>query len=308
MKNLSTISLFIFGVVVITVLVAGLVFYQDNKNNQISGSQTGSLVQNTINQITSGGKTIVLSNKEIATHNKQSDCWLIISNKVYDITSYFGSHPGGSGVMAATCGTDATNAYMTKDPYATSNSGGKSGHSSTAKNLLNDYYIGDLNQTIGQQKTTQTNSSVAQTSIPTPATTSPVTNVIKNVVTTKVIAPSGNLTLDMQEISKHNNQADCWMLISGKVYNITSFFGSHPGGNGTMITSCGKDATAAYMTKDPSATSSSGSSAHSSNAVNLLNNYYIGDFNQTIGQQKVTQTNTVVAPTTTRGGGSNDDD
>jgi len=307
MKNLSTISLFIFGVVVTAVLVAGLVFYQDTQNSQIiAGSQTGSSAQNTINQITSGGKTIVLSNKEIATHNKQSDCWLIISNKVYDITSYFGSHPGGSGVMAATCGTDATNAYMTKDPYATSSNGSNSGHSSSAHNLLNNYYIGDLNQTIGQQKVTQTNSSITQTSIPTPTTVSPVTNVIKNVTTTKVIAPSGNLTLDMKEIATHNKQTDCWMLISGKVYNITSFFGSHPGGNSTMITSCGKDATAAYMTKDPSATSSGTRSAHSSNAVSLLNNYYIGDFNQIIGQQKVTQTNTVVAPTT-RGGNEYDD-
>ena len=28
----------------------------------------------------------------------------------------------------------------------------------------------------------------------------------------------------------------------------------------------------------------------------MLANYYIGDLNQTIGQQKITETNTVVAP------------
>ena len=80
------------------------------------------------------------------------------------ITSYFGLHPGGSSVMSATCGTDATNAYMTKDPYATS-SGTRSAHSSNAVNLLNNYYIGDLNQIIGQQKVIQTNSVVAPATI-----------------------------------------------------------------------------------------------------------------------------------------------
>lgn len=162
MKKLSTISLIIFGIVVTAILVAGLVFYQDNKNNQTTGSQTGSLTKNTINKIISSGKTIVLDNKEVALHNKQSDCWMLISGKVYNITSYFGSHPGGSGVMAATCGTDATSAYMTKDPYATS-SRTRSAHSSNAKNLLNDYYIGDFNQTVGDQKIKQTNAVIAPT-------------------------------------------------------------------------------------------------------------------------------------------------
>lgn len=162
MKKLSTISLFIFGVVVTAILVAGLVFYQDNKGNQIAGSQTGSLAQDTINKISASGKTLILNNKEIAIHNKQSDCWMLISGKVYNITSYFGSHPGGSGAMAATCGTDATSAYMTKDPYATGNTT-RSAHSSNAKNLLTNYYIGDLNQTIGTQKVTQTNAIVAPT-------------------------------------------------------------------------------------------------------------------------------------------------
>jgi cytochrome b involved in lipid metabolism len=113
--------------------------------------------------------------------------------------------------------------------------------------------------------------------------------------------------LDITEIAKHNKSSDCWYLISGKVYNITSFFGSHPGGDRAMAPSCGKDATAAYKTKDPYATSSSGRSAHSSNAVSMLANYYIGDLNQTIGQQKITNTNIVTAPITSRNVGEWDD-
>ena len=151
MKKLATISLFVFWAVVVSVLTAGLVFYQDNKitgtGAQVSGSKVDTATQAKINQLASSGKNLVLNMSEINKHNKSTDCWMLISGNVYDITSFFGSHPGGSAVMAATCGTDATDAYMTKDPNATSTTGGK-GHSSRAKYMLNNYYLGKLDQKI----------------------------------------------------------------------------------------------------------------------------------------------------------------
>lgn len=165
MKKLSTISLFIFGVVVTAILVAGLVFYQNNKNNQLtSNPQTVNLIQDTINKINPSSGIITLNMQEIAKHNKYSDCWMLISGKVYNITSYFGSHPGGSSTMLPSCGKDATDAFITKDPYATSSGGGRA-HSSNALSLLANYYIGNFNQSIGQQTIAQTNS------VPAPATT-----------------------------------------------------------------------------------------------------------------------------------------
>ncbi len=159
-KTLSTISLWIFGVVVSAILVAGLVFYQNNSinsSNQTSGNQ---VVNNNSNNKIKDNKTVkqvvsttptgtILNMVEISKHKKENDCWLLINGKVYDITSYFGKHPGGNGAMSATCGTDATDAYMTQDPYANS-SGNRSAHSNKAKNLLNGYYIGDLNNYINK--------------------------------------------------------------------------------------------------------------------------------------------------------------
>lgn len=160
MKKLTTISLVIFSILVIAILTAGLVFYQNNKDNQVANSKNGALIEETIKQLNSSGESLVLNMGEISKHNTESDCWILIEGKVYNITGYFGSHPGGNSTMSATCGKDATNAYMTKDPNATS-SGSRSAHSSGAISLLANYYIGDLNQIIGSQKITDTNNVVA---------------------------------------------------------------------------------------------------------------------------------------------------
>lgn len=44
------------------------------------------------------------------------------------------------------------------------------------------------------------------------------------------------------EISKHKSPENCWLLISGKVYDVTDFDTSRPGGE-TILEGCGKEAT-----------------------------------------------------------------
>ena len=56
---------------------------------------------------------------------------MIINNKVYDLTSYVASHPGGTGSILSVCGKDATTMYA------------NIGHSDYAKSLLSKYYIGN---------------------------------------------------------------------------------------------------------------------------------------------------------------------
>jgi cytochrome b involved in lipid metabolism len=150
MKKTVGISLFIFFAIVVAILVAGLVFYQKNINNtntvvpvnnvisRTNSSKPNSISTNTKPAVsTSSG--IILNMTEVAKHNKKSDCYIVISNKVYNITSYFGSHPGGNSTMTATCGTDATQAYNTKG-------GNGSPHSTRAVSLLANYYLGNLIQ------------------------------------------------------------------------------------------------------------------------------------------------------------------
>lgn len=48
------------------------------------------------------------------------------------------------------------------------------------------------------------------------------------------------------EISWHNESDDCWIVVDGQVWDITSFAPEHPGGPGIIYKYAGRDATAAY--------------------------------------------------------------
>lgn len=41
----------------------------------------------------------MLSRKEVAGHNSLQSCWVIIENRVYDVTDFIEEHPGGQGVI-----------------------------------------------------------------------------------------------------------------------------------------------------------------------------------------------------------------
>lgn len=45
---------------------------------------------------------------EVANHNTESDCWMVIRNCVYDVTEYLPYHPGGVPELMKGAGKDAT--------------------------------------------------------------------------------------------------------------------------------------------------------------------------------------------------------
>ncbi|KAI1322339.1 mitochondrial cytochrome-like protein b2 [Xylariaceae sp. FL0255] len=49
-----------------------------------------------------------------------------------------------------------------------------------------------------------------------------------------------------EEIAKHRSAASCWVVIDGKVYDVTSYLGEHPGGPAILLRQGGTDATAEF--------------------------------------------------------------
>ncbi len=42
---------------------------------------------------------------DLSSHNKEADCWVAYSGKVYDLTSWLPRHPGSAAAIAPYCGT-----------------------------------------------------------------------------------------------------------------------------------------------------------------------------------------------------------
>ncbi|KAL2233497.1 UNVERIFIED_CONTAM: Cytochrome b5 isoform A [Sesamum indicum] len=73
--------------------------------------------------------------EEASEHNTKDDCWVVIDGKVYDVSSYLDEHPGGDDVLLRATGKDATDEFE------------DAGHSKTARELMEQYCIGELDQT-----------------------------------------------------------------------------------------------------------------------------------------------------------------
>lgn len=202
-------------------------------------------------------KVITNSLSEVAKHNSKANCWLVISNKIYDVSSFLGSHPGGVSTITPFCGKDATTAFKTHGMAGGSN------HSSYAYSLLPTYYVGVLNAIATKPSVTTTTNTSPKSTTPTTTTTPKVTPpaIVPKPTTPVPVTPVAS-GVTVAEVATHNSQSNCWIIISGKVYNVTSFMASHPGGVSAIANRCGTDATTVFTT--------SAGHAHSSYAYSLL--------------------------------------
>ncbi|CAG7723650.1 unnamed protein product [Allacma fusca] len=55
-------------------------------------------------------RTTGIPMSEVAKHNTRSDCWMVIEDKVYDVTSWIDKHPGGDLILSY-AGLDATDVF-----------------------------------------------------------------------------------------------------------------------------------------------------------------------------------------------------
>ena len=57
---------------------------------------------------------------------------------------------------------------------------------------------------------------------------------------------SGSSDLTSEEVAKHSTGSDCWSVVDGVVYDLTSYVTDHPGGAAIIKELCGRDATASF--------------------------------------------------------------
>jgi len=73
-----------------------------------------------------------MTRAEVAEHNSSSTAWLIIGNKVYDVTKFLDEHPGGCEVLLEKAGEDRTEAFE------------DIGHSTDAREMKEQFLVGEI--------------------------------------------------------------------------------------------------------------------------------------------------------------------
>lgn len=82
------------------------------------------------------------------------------------------------------------------------------------------------------------------------------------------------------EVATHDKGSDCWTIINGNVYNITSYVPMHPGGD-EILRACGVDGTTLFTERTTSDGQTVGSGTpHDSQAQRQLAQYQIGVLSQ----------------------------
>jgi len=87
------------------------------------------------NATTSGGLTLA----EMAKHNSSSDCWVVVEDGIYNVTSLIDTHPGGREAILKYCGTNATEVFFRE-------------HTQKDYEVLQTYYIGTIGEPLNTTK------------------------------------------------------------------------------------------------------------------------------------------------------------
>lgn len=75
---------------------------------------------------------------EVANHSSFNDAWVAVDGKVYNITLFLKSHPGGMPITKEYLGKDISDVIHTTNVHQ---------HSATAYAMLQDFHIGYLTKT-----------------------------------------------------------------------------------------------------------------------------------------------------------------
>jgi len=269
MKKLFIIGLAIFWGVAVALFAAALVIIETGPGMADKSTATSTAA----NLYDSSGTMDI---ELVGKHNTKDDCWLIIDGGVYSVSDYIPFHPGGENTIIPSCGHDASAGFATKGAR-------NEPHSVAAHTLLKKYFVANIGDPWGVASTTPTETEAIAEK--TESTASQGDGTAKPVATQKpqssvpapvapvVTSPNTSSGLTAATVATHNIKNDCWLIITGKVYDVTEYIPFHPGGENRIINVCGTDSTTLFTTN------SGGGHRHSSGAYKTLAKYLVGDLN-----------------------------
>jgi len=103
-------------------------------------------------------------------------------------------------------------------------------------------------------------------------------NIGPSAVATADNSSGGAMALTATEVAKHKQAGDCWMIVNGRVYDLTKLINTHSGGSQEILRDCGRDGSAGFNTKYQGA-------SHSRSAQAILASYYLGEVGATVNVQ-----------------------
>jgi len=157
---------------------------------------------------------------EVAKHTSETDCWVVLHGRVLDVSKFLKEHPGGVLAIMTFAGKDATEEFDMIHPpdviekYAPSaviGMLGEGGGDAEADDDDDDDEDESESESEDEEEEEE--------------------------------AGGGDGGYTMAEVAKHTSETDCWVVLHGRVLDVSKFLKEHPGGVLAIMTFAGKDAT-----------------------------------------------------------------
>merc|ERR1719195_1200349 len=148
------------------------------------------------------------SMEDVGKHTTKTDCWVVLHNRVLNVTSFLSQHPGGELAILTFAGKDATAEFDMIHPP------------DVVGKYAPDAVIGELGGAAAEEESDEESEEEEDA--------------------------GGGGGYTVEEVAKHTTKEDCWVILHGRVLNATSFLSQHPGGELAILTFAGKDATAEF--------------------------------------------------------------
>lgn len=145
-KKFKDLFINIFGIISVVLAIASIVMTYLVGHSGAEASWKERIApkkvtqENTTQNLTSESNSpIVLNIEEVSKHNNPNDCWTVINNEVYNLTSYLKSHPGGEPNILRLCGIDGSSLFASQH-----------GNEGSPNRQLSNLVIGNLGETIAE--------------------------------------------------------------------------------------------------------------------------------------------------------------